>query len=609
MTAVRLSTLYALPGLGFPDDSRTDAELLQRFRTTRDEVSFAILVARHTPAIRSVCRSWLRLHADIDDATQATFLVLVQRLDSIREPAALAAWLYRVAENVSRRMRNSAKSTTLNEDITATQRVTDEKSEALAEEIARLPEKYRLPIQLHYEAGLSTALAAERLGCPTNTLVTRLARARDLLQRRLANRGIVVAALFAATGTVARSVSPAWVWTTAQAAVAVIAGEPTNLLGVSDRTISLSQGVAQTMFWKNLKLIAAVLMIATGLTGFIVGQWATADSPKKLKDELQQIVQKDKELAKDSKLNAKPDEAKPDATQRRREAVIRLPIGSFMKEAEVAPYGSGRITWTYEDDRVLGVIEGNVMGAEFEIETEAEISLSSNGTIYGVVNAVRVSHLKFGGILAEGAEYAKFLPLAEPFINEMLTDLPFSYQFRMKGDRLTILNYRALMSGPNPLTKLAGVGGDLQEVGKIMLGFQALSAAMEGTYTSVEAKDKEAPKKRPLFRKSADLPKRAPERTSQLNPREMFRPTEAPSLPRMEWMGGALDPNTPLGPLNPNAVYPQPLMMDEPYRMRSGQMVFDAHQTNQSWLAKLGELFERRRPSSLLHEADAFTTP
>jgi tripartite-type tricarboxylate transporter receptor subunit TctC len=38
------------------------------------------------------------------------------------------------------------------------------------------------------------------------------------------------------------------------------------------------------------------------------------------------------------------------------------------------------VTWTYEEERVLGRIEGSVMGVEFELATEAEYSLSSNGT-------------------------------------------------------------------------------------------------------------------------------------------------------------------------------------------------------------------------------------
>ncbi|QEL14709.1 RNA polymerase sigma factor [Limnoglobus roseus] len=508
MTALRIASLFAAPASVLSDDDRPDAELLAHFRATRDEVAFAVLVARHTPAIRAVCRSWLRSAADIDDATQATFLVLVQRLDSIRRPAALAAWLYCVAENVARRLRQQGtRAGPLEGDVPAVELVADDRGEVLAEEITKLPEKYRLPIQLCYVGGLSTADAARRLGCPTSTLVTRLARARERLQSRLAARGVVLAAVLTVTGSTARSVSPGWVWATAHAALAVLAGEPLNSLGVSERTFSLSQGVAKTMIWKNLKLIAAAAMIATGLVGFVIGQWATADGPKKL--ELPAAA-KDKDGP--PKPAAKADEGKPDPTPRRREAVIRMPAGSFVKDVEVNPYGHGRITWNYDDDRVTGLIEGNVMGVEFEIETEAEVSLSSNGTIYGVVTSAKVTHLKANGELgAEIGEYAKFFPLVEPLINEMFTDLPFSYQFRVKNDRLTILSYRALMAGPNPLTKFAALGGDsgLGEIAGVMLYFQAFSTALEGTYVSAEAAEKQ-PKKRPVFRKPLDAGKSSP---------------------------------------------------------------------------------------------------
>ncbi len=162
--------------------------------------------------------------------------------------------------------------------------------------------------------------------------------------------------------------------------------------------------------------------------------------------------------------------------------MIRLPEGRFVKNVDVAPYGSGMISWHFEDDRVSGLIEGSVKGVDFTIETEAEISLSSNGTIYGLVNSVKVKELKFGGELAEVAVYAKFLPLAEPLINELFTDLPFSYQFRVTEDRLVILSYRALLSGPNPIMKLAPLMGDLEEAVGIVMYVQAFGTAMEGTY-------------------------------------------------------------------------------------------------------------------------------
>src|SRR6516164_5824917 len=86
-------------------DPRSDAALRGRFLDEGDEIAFEALLVRHTPAVRAACRGWLRSTADIDDAAQTTFLVLVQRAGSIRDRAALGRWLYRVAANVARRLR------------------------------------------------------------------------------------------------------------------------------------------------------------------------------------------------------------------------------------------------------------------------------------------------------------------------------------------------------------------------------------------------------------------------------------------------------------------------------------------------------------------------
>jgi hypothetical protein len=203
---------------------------------------------------------------------------------------------------------------------------------------------------------------------------------------------------------------------------------------------------------------------------------------------------------------APKDEARPGVPGKRREAVIRLPLGTFTKDVDVPPYGAGRVTWTYEEDRVLGVIEASVMGFEVEIHTEAEYSLSGNGTIYGLLNGFKIAHFKFPaqGELAELGVYAAFWPLIEPMITEFFTDMPFSYQFRVSGDRLVISNYRALLAGPNPFGKAgaAFAAKDLGEgAGMVLTGFQAFGMAMEGTYTLADGKEKEAPKRKPPFLK------------------------------------------------------------------------------------------------------------
>jgi RNA polymerase sigma factor (sigma-70 family) len=488
-------------------DPRSDAELLARFLDDRDQTAFEALLVRHAPAVRAACRGWLRSEADLDDAAQATFLVLVRRAASIRDRAALGSWLYRVAVNVARRLRARRETHPLPADLPSRGLAADEElREGVAEEVARLPEKYRLPVQLCYLGGLTTVEAAGLLGWAKGTVLTRLAWARERLRKNLARRGIAPAALAALVGTASSSVCRNWVGMTARAAKAILTGESPGGAGASAQAILLTEGVVRAMRWNKLKFVALAALLAAGLVGFGISQWSSAADPpggrkKSDEDTIRTAAQAPAE--KGAKEAAKADESKPPVPGRRREAVIRLPVGTFVKEVDVAPYGSGRLTWTYEDDRVLGLVEGSVMGVEFELATEAEFSLSSTGTIYGLVTSVRLNHLRLPDEFAELKPFAGLWPAIEPLVNDVLLDLPFSYQFRVQGDRLIITNYRILLAGPNPLGKVGGIlatnGGE--EMFGILAYFQAVGTAIEGTYLSADAKEKPVPVDRPRFRK------------------------------------------------------------------------------------------------------------
>jgi RNA polymerase sigma factor (sigma-70 family) len=133
-----------------------DGELLERFLDQRDEAAFAALVDRHGPMGLGASRALLRDAAAAEDVFQATFLVLVCRARSIRGRGVLASWLYQVAHRIAIQVGTEAARRRRHERLAGELRATagdraepdDEWREVLHDEIARLSEKYRLPLLL-----------------------------------------------------------------------------------------------------------------------------------------------------------------------------------------------------------------------------------------------------------------------------------------------------------------------------------------------------------------------------------------------------------------------------------------------------------------------------
>ncbi len=86
--------------------AQNDAQLLERYLLRRDEAAFEALVNLHGPMVLSLCRRFLRDPRDIEDAFQATFLILARRAGSIRKREVLSSWLYGVAYRVAVRSRS-----------------------------------------------------------------------------------------------------------------------------------------------------------------------------------------------------------------------------------------------------------------------------------------------------------------------------------------------------------------------------------------------------------------------------------------------------------------------------------------------------------------------
>jgi RNA polymerase sigma-70 factor (ECF subfamily) len=256
-----------------------DAVLLERFARHHDEAAFAALVARHGPMVLRLCRRAVGDAHAAEDCFQAVFLVLARRASSIRRCGSLAAWLYSVARQVAgkaraaRARRREQAGAAITEPVDPRpdpldQLIPRELLSALDQEVAQLPETYRLPVLYCCLEGLSQEEAARRLGWTPGSVKGRLERGRARLHARLARRGLTLAAALAAAEVaggpaLAAAVAGATARAAALFAARVGAGR------ASHTAITLAEGVLHAMLLKKLTLTVGLVLTL----GLAVATW------------------------------------------------------------------------------------------------------------------------------------------------------------------------------------------------------------------------------------------------------------------------------------------------------------------------------------------------
>ena len=243
-------------------DHVPDAELLSRYAHDRDSAAFELLVRRHADAVWAACARVLRNDADADDAFQAAFLVLARKAAAVRTPC-VGGWLHRVAVNAALKLRavragsvsDGAKAPSLTLPA-RTELERDETAAVVHEELARLPDRYRLPVVLCDLEGQTHAEAAKALNWPVGSVSGRLSRAHALLRTRLTRRGLAAPAVAAVLVAGPASVR----------AVATAVAAASGSLSVSPAVSTLAEGVLSAMRIAKLK-VAAALVAVTGLLG------------------------------------------------------------------------------------------------------------------------------------------------------------------------------------------------------------------------------------------------------------------------------------------------------------------------------------------------------
>src|SRR5258708_1265179 len=85
----------------------TDERLLRDYVASQDAGAFAAIVRRHGGMVSGVCRRVLGREQDVEDAFQATFLVLLRKAPSLGRPNLLGNWLYGVAYRIASQIRSA----------------------------------------------------------------------------------------------------------------------------------------------------------------------------------------------------------------------------------------------------------------------------------------------------------------------------------------------------------------------------------------------------------------------------------------------------------------------------------------------------------------------
>ncbi len=165
------------------------AELVQK-TLEGDRSAFVELVKEHRGVVFAIARQHTRYGSQIEDAAQEAFLRAYRDLRKLRRPALFGKWLYGVALNVAREQARAVKPSVPLESIPEpaaekTDPGEEQKKERLVAMVADLPDKYRVPLTMHYAGKLKYEEIGQSLGIVVSTARSLVHRARAMLRERL----------------------------------------------------------------------------------------------------------------------------------------------------------------------------------------------------------------------------------------------------------------------------------------------------------------------------------------------------------------------------------------------------------------------------------------
>jgi len=185
----------------------TDRQLVERVQRG-DKSAYDLLVLKYQHRIVSLVSRYMRDKDEVLDVTQEAFIKAYRALPGFRGDSAFYTWLYRIAINTAKNYLVSRSRRPPDSDIDVDQgdyqgetlalsdiespenRLEGDQLEAVVyKAIDDLPEELKVAVTLREFDGLSYEEIAGIMECPVGTVRSRIFRAREAIEKKIAALG------------------------------------------------------------------------------------------------------------------------------------------------------------------------------------------------------------------------------------------------------------------------------------------------------------------------------------------------------------------------------------------------------------------------------------
>jgi RNA polymerase sigma-70 factor (ECF subfamily) len=185
-------------------ERQVDQELVERVQRG-DKKAFDLLVLKYQRKVVNLVSRYVRNQSEALDVTQEAFIKAYKALPKFRGDSAFYTWIYRIAINTAKNHIVAQGRRPPGSDLDAgtaeqmdigirlqenttpeNQLLQNEIAETIRDAIEDLPEDLKTAIKLRELEGLSYEEIASAMSCPVGTVRSRIFRARDAINTRLA---------------------------------------------------------------------------------------------------------------------------------------------------------------------------------------------------------------------------------------------------------------------------------------------------------------------------------------------------------------------------------------------------------------------------------------